>query len=53
MFLNQVSLGVTINGRVTFTVVPDADFTLEVGDAAILSDENARTDLGFQRAKKP
>ena len=45
--LNEMSPGVTLDGRVTFTVAPDADFTLEVEDVALLSGENARTDLGF------
>jgi hypothetical protein len=48
VFLNQVNPGVTDDGQVIFTVAPGAaDFTLEVGDAALFSDESARVDLGF------
>jgi Domain of unknown function (DUF4352) len=48
VFLNQVNPGVTDDGQVIFTVAPGAaGFTLEVGDAAFFSDENARIDLGF------
>lgn len=48
VFLNQVNPGVTDEGRVIFTVAPGAaGFTLEVGDAAVFSDESARIGLGF------
>lgn len=48
IFLEQVNPGVTKEGRVIYTVAPDAsDFTLRAGDLAFFSDENAFIGLGF------
>lgn len=48
IFLQQVNPGVTRQGRAIFTVAPGAsEFTLNVGDAQMFSDENGYVDLGF------
>ncbi len=48
VFLQQVNPGVTREGEVIFTVAPGAsDFTLQVGDTQMFTDENALIDLGF------
>jgi hypothetical protein len=48
ILMEQLNPGVSRQGRVIFSVAPDASgFTLQVGDAAILSDENGYVDLGF------
>ena len=48
VFLNQVNPGVTDEGRVIFTVAPDASgFTLRLGDAAIFGGETGLVELGF------
>ncbi|WP_166397246.1 DUF4352 domain-containing protein [Rubrobacter marinus] len=48
IFLDQVNPGVTQQGEVIFTVAPGAsDFTLELGDTDMFSDENGYVDLGF------
>lgn len=47
IFLEQVNPGVSREGRIIFTVAPDAsDFTLEVGGAGFLSSEKGRVNLG-------
>ena len=48
IFLDQVNPGVSQEGEVIFTVAPGAsDFTLEVGDTQMFSDESGYVDLGF------
>ena len=48
IFLEQVNPGVSKEGRVIFTVAPDAsDFTLQAGDTDMFADQNAYIDLGF------
>lgn len=48
ILLEQINPGVTQEGEVIFSVAPDAQqFILEVGDAALFSDEAARVALGF------
>jgi hypothetical protein len=48
ILLEQVNPGVTRDARVIFSVAPDAsDFTLELGDANLFSNENGYVDLGF------
>ncbi len=48
IFLEQVNPGVSKEGRVIFTVAPDASgFTLQAGDTDMFVDKNAYIDLGF------
>lgn len=48
IFLEQVNPGVSREGTAIFTVAPDAaDFTLELGDAAFLSDGTGFVELAF------
>jgi hypothetical protein len=48
IFLEQVNSGVTREGTAIFSVSPNASgFRLRVGDADILSSEEAYVDLGF------
>lgn len=48
ILLERLNPGVTRQGRVIFSVAPDASgFTLQVGDAEVISDENGYVDLGF------
>ncbi len=48
IFLEQVNPGVTREGTAIFSVAPDAsDFTLRVGDARVLRNEEAYVNLGF------
>lgn len=48
LFIDQVNPGVSKDGQAIFTVAPEASgFFLEVGDADLFSDTNARVDLGF------
>lgn len=47
-FFEQVNPGVTEQGRVIFTVAPDASgFVLQVGDTDMFTDTNGYIDLGF------
>lgn len=48
IFLENVNPGVTDQGQAIFTVAPDASgFRLQVGDAAMFSDESGYVELGF------
>lgn len=48
IFLEQVNPGVSREGTAIFTVAPDAaDFTLELGDAAMFSEESGTVELDF------
>lgn len=48
VFLQQVNPGVTRQGQVIFSVAPDAsDFTLELGDTDMFSNNNGYVELGF------
>lgn len=48
IFLDQVNPGVTQEGEVIYTVAPGAKgFKVEVGDAALFSDEKKTINLGF------
>ncbi|MGI8650362.1 MAG: DUF4352 domain-containing protein [Rubrobacter sp.] len=48
IFLEQVNPGVSKEGTAIFTVAPDAnDFTLELGDAAMFSEQTGSVKLDF------